>query len=212
VIIKLNDKSDGIRFTFVLSHKDSDGVASGNEFEDSMHIKITDANIFLHAFYNHNPAYFHITKPIQPNAFTRKMEGTLNDIFNLLKLMYSDPQLFELPQGSNGSPSNAQQVLGVARFPANREDGSVAGGAAEKDNDDSTRDRALSSASTAASGGRSPPLTANGGASEPMQLFELPQGSNGSASNNVTDPLSKPPAFSNGSASSDAIVNPLFKP
>ncbi len=111
-------------------------------------------------------------EPVEPNDFTRKMEGMLNDIFNLLKLMYSDPQLFELHHGSNGS---------VARFPANRADGSVAGGAAEKDIDDSVRKRAFSSASTAASGGQSPPLIANRGAhifnaSELMQSDRLPKG------------------------------------
>ena len=88
----------------------------------------------------------------------------------------------------------------------------VAGGAAEKDIDDSVRKRALSSASTAASGGQSPPLTANEDAPEPMQSGKPPACSSDSASNNVTDQLSKPPVFSNDSASSDAIVKPLFKP
>jgi len=210
VRVKLNDSDSKI--IFFLNLKNGDSMVP--DVEDHMDISMKCESKTLNAFYNHANELSSCTcfKPVERNDFILKMEGTLNDIFNLLKLMYSDPQLFELHHGSNGSASNAQQVLGVARFPTNRADGSVAGGAAEKDSDDSTRDRAFSSASTAASGGQSPPLIANEDAPEPMQSGKPPACSSDSPSNNVTGQLLKPPAFSNDSASNNAMVGPLLKP
>jgi hypothetical protein len=57
-------------------------------------------------------------KPIQPNDFTRKMAGKLNNIFSYLELMQSAQQSDRLPQGSNGSASSdvANPLLKVPAF------------------------------------------------------------------------------------------------